>query len=306
MNRTLALSLCITALALTQSVRAQRLTSQLETYDLATGQRSVIHRDTVRFEAPNWTNDGRFLIINQGGKLYRVTLKTGRKEVINTDFATACNNDHGLTPDGKTIIISHNDKRVTSGANSRVFTLPVAGGVPRLITEQAPSYWHGVSPDGKTLAYVGERTGTDGKRDYDIYTMPITGGTTETRLTTEPGLDDGPDYSPDGRYIYFNSIRSGRMQIWRMNADGSAPTQLTNDAYANWFPHPSPNGRYIVFISYVEDQGSAHPADKDVMLRLMDLQSGALRELARFRGGQGTINVPSWSPDSKKFAFVSY
>jgi len=304
MQRNFLISSLISLIALAAS--AQRVTSQLETYELATGKRTIVHRDTVRFEAPNWTRDGQSLIINQQGKLYRVALKTGQKEVINTDFATACNNDHGLTPDGQTIIISHNDKRAAASGNSRVFIVPLGGGTPKLITEKAPSYWHGVSADGKTLAYVGERAGPDGKKDFDVYTMPISGGTEETRLTSSPGLDDGPEYSPDGKYIYFNSFRTGLMQIWRMNADGSQPKHLIDDAYASWFPHPSPDGKYIVFISYLQDQGGAHPADKDVMLRLMDLNSGKIRELMRFRGGQGTINVPSWSPDSKRFGFVSY
>ena len=236
-----------------------------------------------------------------------MTLRDGQKTLINTGTATACNNDHGLTPNGETIIISHNAEETgRSGRPSKVFTLPLAGGEPTRVTQQGPSYWHGVSPDGQTLAFVGERpAGPDGKPDFDIYTIPIGGGA-ETRLTTSPGLDDGPDYSPDGRYIYFNSFRTGRMQLWRMRADGSQPEQLTNDAYSNWFPHPSPDGRWVVFISYFQDQGSAHPADKDVMLRLIDTKTGQLRELTRFRGGQGTINVPSWSPDSRAFAFVSY
>ena len=278
--------------------------SQLETFDIQTNQRRVVHRDTGRFEAPNWTHDGTYLIVNQQGKLYRVAVKTGRKELINTDFATACNNDHGLTPDGKTIIISHNDRRAAPANNSRIFTVPLAGGVPTLITKQAPSYWHGVSPDGQTLVYAAERA-VDGGRDYDIYRISINGGP-ETRLTTTKGLDDGPDFSPDGRYIYLNSMRSGKMEIWRMNANGSEPVQLTSDAYANWFAHPSPDGRWLVFISYLEDQGSNHPADKAVMLRLMDVKTGKIRELARFRGGQGTINVPSWSRNSRRFAFVTY
>lgn len=294
-----------------QTVYAQtpaKVVSRLETYDLATGTRRMVRQDTGRFEAPNWTRDGQFLIINQGGRLYRVAVRGGQKTPINTGIATACNNDHGLTPDGQTIIISHNlEEPGRTGRPSNVYTLPLAGGEPTRITQRGPSYWHGVSPDGKTLAFVGERpVGPDNKPDYDIYTIPIGGGPTETRITTSPGLDDGPDYSPDGRHIYFNSLRTGRMQIWRMRADGSQPEQLTSDAYANWFPHPSPDGRWIVFISYLQDQGAAHPADKDVMLRLMDVKTGQLRELTRFRGGQGTINVPSWSPDSRAFAFVSY
>lgn len=301
----LCLSFCLLAVTSVAVAQQQPIISQLETFDLTTNQRQVIHRDTGRFEAPNWTPDGALLIVNQRGKIYRVSVKGGTKTVINTDFVNNCNNDHGLTPDGKTLIISHNDRRVGMGATSRIFTVPISGGVPTLITEKNPSYWHGVSTDGKTIAYAAERPTEAGKKDYDIYTTPITGGA-ETRLTTSPGLDDGPDYSPDGKFIYLNSMRSGKMEIWRMGADGSNPTQLTNDAYANWFAHPSPDGRWIVFISYLEDQGSNHPADKAVMLRLMDLKTSKIRELARFRGGQGTINVPSWSHTSKQFAFVTY
>ncbi len=287
---------------------AKPVVSRLEIYDLTTNTRRVVRQDSVRFEAPNWTRDGRFLIINERGLLYKVAVKDGQKTRINTGTANACNNDHGLTPDGKTLIISHNtDGTGKDYKTSNIFTVPLTGGEPTRITQQGPSYWHGVSPDGKTLAYVAERpVGPENKPDFDIYTTPITGGP-ETRLTTSPGLDDGPDYSPDGRYIYFNSYRTGKMQIWRMATDGSNPEQLTNDEYSNWFPHPSPDGRWIVFISYLEDQKAAHPADKAVMLRLMDTRKpGRFKELARFTGGQGTINVPSWSPDSRAFGFVTY
>lgn len=281
--------------------------SRLEIYDLGTGNRRVVRQDSVRFEAPNWTRDGKFLLINERGLLYKVAVADGQKTVINTGSVTTCNNDHGLTPNGQTIIISANGINPDGSNNSNVFTLPLAGGEPTRITARGPSYWHGVSPDGKTLAFVGERSvGPDNKSDYDIYTIPIGGGT-ETRLTTATGLDDGPEYSPDGKYIYFNSFRTGRMQIWRMRANGSQPEQITSDAYANWFPHLSPDGRWMLFISYLEDQKTAHPADKAVMLRLMDTKKpGQFRELARFTGGQGTINVPCWSPDSKSFSFVSY
>lgn len=302
--KTVCLFRCLTTVALAQ----QPVVSRLEIYDLATNTRRVVRQDSVRFEAPNWTRDGR-LIINQEGLLYGVRISDGQKTKISTGSATNCNNDHGLTPDGQTIIISNNVRKATGkGSTSTVMTLPLTGGQPRQLTDTAAghSYWHGVSPDGKTLVFVGERpTGEAGKTDFELYTIPRTGGL-ETRLTHSPGLDDGPEYSPDGKYIYFNSMRSGRMQIWRMNADGSRPKQLTNDAYANWFAHPSPDGNWLVLISYLEDQGSNHPADKAVMLRLMNAKTGQLRELARFTGGQGTINVPSWSPDSKSFAFVSY
>ena len=305
---TLLLCLFVAGTATAQSTPAKPIVSRLEIYDLATGNRRVVWQDSVRFEAPNWTNDGKSLIINEKGLLYKVAVSDGQKTAINTGSATTCNNDHGLTPDGQTIIISANASDPgRTNSTSNVFTLPLAGGEPTRITARGPSYWHGVSPDSKTLAFVGERAvGPDNKPDYDIYSVSIGGGS-ETRLTTAPGLDDGPDYSPDGKYIYFTSFRTGRMQIWRMQANGSKPEQITNDAYSNWFPHPSPDGRLILFISYLEDQKFAHPADKAVMLRLMDIKKpGQFKELARFTGGQGTINVPCWSPDSKSFAFVSY
>ncbi|HEX9934782.1 MAG TPA: transporter, partial [bacterium] len=151
----------------------------------------------------------------------------------------------------------------------------------------------------KTLAYCAERNG-----EFDIYTIPADGGE-EVRLTTAPGLDDGPDYSPDGRFIYFNSERSGSMQIWRMKPDGSSQELVTSDGYNNWFPHPSPDGKWICFLSY-EKGVQGHPANKDVLLRLMPVDGGEIEVLAKLFGGQGTINVPSWSPDGSSLAFVSY
>ncbi len=168
-----------------------------------------------------------------------------------------------------------------------------------MITTNAPSYWHGWSPDGQTLAYCAERGG-----EFDIYTIPVHGGE-EKRLTTAKGLDDGPDYSPDGNHIYFNSDRTGTMQVWRMKTDGSDQEQITKDEFNNWFPHPSPDGKHLVFLSYEKDV-KGHPEDKDVTLRIMPLTGGKPEVLAKLFGGQGTINVPSWSPDSRRLSFVSY
>jgi Tol biopolymer transport system component len=177
--------------------------------------------------------------------------------------------------------------------------MPITGNSPRRVTKNAPSYWHGWSPDGKTLAFVGQRNG-----DFDIYTSPVEGGE-ETRLTTAPGLDDGPEYSPDGRFIYFNSERSGHMQIWRMKVDGSNQEQVFTDDNNNWFPHISPDGKYMLFLTF-DKSVSGHPENKDVTLRLMTLADKKIKVLASLFGGQGTNNVPSWSPDSKSVAFVSY
>ena len=228
--------------------------------------------------------------------MYRIPVAGGEAVPIDTGSVQRCNNDHGLSPDGATLFIS--DQSLTD-RKSRIYSLPWAGGTPKLITPVGPSYWHGVSPDGRTLAYCAERNG-----EFDIYTLPVDGGT-ETRLTTSPGLDDGPDYSPDGRWIYFNSDRTGRMQVWRMHPDGTQQEIVTNDDFNNWFPHPSPDGKWLVFLSYEKDV-LGHPEYKDVTLRLMPLAGGKIEVLARLFGGQGTLNVPSWSPDSRRIAFVSY
>jgi len=281
----------------------QNVESTLETIDIKTGKRTVVLKENRHFEAPNWSRDGKYFVINSKGLLEKISTDGKKLGMINTDIANKCNNDHGISFDGKTLIISHNDSRIqgNAGGNSRIFTLPMEGGTPTLITEKAPSYWHGVSPDGKTLVYCAMRNGA-----WDIYSIPSIGGE-EKRLTDAESLDDGPEYSPDGKYIYFNSHRTGKMHIYRMKPDGSGQEQLTNDDYSNWFAHPSPDGKWIVFITYIEDQKSSHPFGKDVKLRLMDLKTKEIKDLTGvFFGGQGTINVPSWSPDSKQLAFVTY
>ena len=281
--------------------QVNNIESTLEIVNIRNGKRQVILQEKNHFEAPNWSPDGKYFIINSQGKLYKIGRDGKSKELINTGFATRCNNDHGISPDGKQLVISNGIEQSPGNYSSAIFILPIQGGDPKQITEKTPSYWHGWSPDGKTLAYVGNRN-----NEYDIYTIPVTGGD-ERQLTSSRGLDDGPEYSPDGRFIYYNSFQSGRMQIWRMGADGSSPEQLTNDDYANWFPHPSPDGKHIVYISYIEDQKEGHPFGKDVKLRLMNVKTGKIRDLTEvFFGGQGTINVPSWSPDGKMVAFVSY
>ena len=275
--------------------------SILEVYDVQKNIRDTILQENGHFEAPNWSLDGNHLIINEQGRLFKVGLKNGVKTMLETGPLQNCNNDHGISFDGQWLAVSNNDVIEGETETSRIYVLPVGGSNnPSLVTKKHPSYWHGWSPDGKYLLYVGKRND-----EYDIYRISVVGGE-EVQLTSEKGLDDGPEYSPDGRYIYYNSMASGKMELWRMDEDGRNKIQLTNDAYSNWFPHPSPDGQYLVFLSYLKDQGSQHPPMKDVALRLFDLKNREIQTLLEFTGGQGTINVPSWSPDGKKFAFVSY
>lgn len=274
--------------------------SQLEIIDIATKKRDIIYTKKAVFEAPNWHPTDDYLIFNENGKLYKLPTIGGEPAHINTDFAIRCNNDHGISADGKQIVISHH---LENNGDSAIYVLPIEGGEPRRVTKLTPSYWHGWSPDGKTLAYVGGRPNSDG---FNIYSIDIEGGK-ETQLTSAQGLDDGPDYSPDGRSIYFNSYQTGMMQIWKMDADGKNPVQMVESPHSDWFAHPSPNGKHIVFIRYIEDQIEKHPFGCDVKLMLLNLESGALSDLTEvFYGGQGSINVPNWSPDSKRLAFVSY
>ncbi len=273
------------------------LYSMLEIVPIDSGDRRVIFATPGRIEAPNWTRDGQWLLFNRDGHILRMPAKGGKPETINTGGAAHCNNDHGISPDGALLALSDQSKE---DHESLIYIVPLAGGEPRRITQRSPSYWHGWSPDGKTLAFCGERSG-----EYDVYTIPAAGGE-ETRLTTAKGLDDGPEYSPDGKYIYFNSVRTGQMQIWRMHPDGSGQEQVTADDYNNWFAHISPDGKWMVFLTF-DKSVEGHPENKDVMLRLMSLTGDQkVSVLAKLFGGQGTINVPSWSPDSKELAFVSY
>lgn len=274
--------------------------SQLETVAIDSGERNEIARLRGIYEAPNWSRDGRYWVLNHEGRLVKIDAQSAELSSIDTDFAVRCNNDHGISPDGSHLVISHHQQ--DCGGGSIIYLLPITGGVPRRITAHGPSYWHGWSPDGETLAYVAGRQGND----YKIYSIPVNGGE-ETQLSFGPGLDDGPDYSHDGRYIYFNRFQQQKMQIWRMDNDGGNPQQLLDSNHSDWFPHPSPDGRHLVFLRYIADQGQTHPFGRDVQLMLVDLTTHQLTPLTDiFYGGQGTINVPSWSSDGRQLAFISY
>jgi TolB protein len=274
------------------------LGSSIELLDMQTNNSRIVYQSPKSLQAPNWMVDGKSLIYNSEGALYKFNLAANTPAVLNTGQAKNNNNDHVLSFDGKMLTISSGD-----GGPSIGYVVPVTGGEARMVTKKGvgASYMHGWSPDGKYLVFCGERN-----KEYDVYRIPAAGGA-EERLTNTPGLDDGPEYTPDGKYIYFNSVRSGLMQVWRMKADGSEQTQITNDDFNNWFPHVSPDGKWIVYITFLKSEVAPgdHPFYKHVYIRVMPVGGGPSKVVAYLYGGQGTINTPSWSPDSKHIAFVS-
>ena len=286
--------------------RAHGRSSKISILRLSDKSIRVIFRSDQVFEAPNWSTDGKYLLSNSRGSLYRISMD-GAAEPQKVDLGTLshCNNDHGISRDGKWLALSASAR----APQSQVFLAAIDGSDPRLMTPKYPSYFHGWSPDGRWLAFVGERDG-----HFNLFRVAASGGE-EQRLTSRPAYDDGPDYSPDGRWIYFNSNRSGGWDIWRMPADGAGPDdvkaeRVTQDEFEDWFPHPSPDGKSLVFLSFPKGT-EGHDAETDVQLRMMPLPGRKLKPakiqvLAKIFGGQGTINVNSWSPDSRQFAFVSY
>ena len=270
--------------------------SIIETYELATGQVREVLAVGGRIEAPNWAPSGDWLLVNGEGRLFRVPLAAPALLPVETGTAVRCNNDHGISPDGSSIILSSHH----GGAGSEVYVMPVLGGEPVKVSPESPSWWHGVSPDGSRLAYVAAR---GGRKVIDVYTLVP--GQAEQRLTHGEGHCDGPDFSADGGRIYYNCDRSGHAQIWVMAADGSGQRQLFADDKVNWFPHPSPDGRRLLYLAYPPGT-TGHPADLPVELVLCDPEGAERRVVRAFTGGQGTINVPCWAPDSSAFAYVRY
>ena len=284
----------------TLSAYGQKVTSVLQILDTKSGKVTTVKEFPYLIEAPNWTKDGKWLLYNSGGKIHCISPNGKKTKDISTGQVFNCNNDHVLSADGKSLAVS---AEAPGLRGSRVFILPIEGGEPRLVTRHAPSYLHGWSPDGKTLCYCAERNG-----EFDVYSISASGGE-EVRLTTAEGLDDGPEFSPDGKYIWFNSVRTGLMQVWRMNADGSDQRQMTFDEDLNsWFPHVSPDGKKVILIAYHKGDllPGEHLANKNVVLRVMNVDGSGLRTVHELFGGQGTINVNSWAPDSRRVAFVSY
>ena len=274
------------------------LASQVELLDVASGRREIVYSSPKSLQAPNWRPDGKSLLYNSEGQMFTLDLATRQPALLPTGAVQNNNNDHVLSFDGKLLGLSSGVEEL---GGSIVYTVPSGGGTPRQVTPRGPSYLHGWSPDGQSLVFTGQRN-----NEFDVYRVPAAGGP-EVRLTSAPGLDDGPEYTPDGRYIYFNSNRTGTMQVWRMKADGSQQEAVTTGDFQDWFPHISPDGKWIAFLSFLKEEVPAgdHPFYKHVYLRLLPVGGGQPRVIAYVYGGQGSINTPSWSPDSKRIAFVS-
>ena len=274
------------------------LASQVEVLDVASGHREVVYSSPKSLQAPNWRPDSNSLVYNSDGQMFNLDLSTRQPTLLPTGDVQNNNNDHVLSFDGKMLGLSSGVDKL---GGSIVYTVPSAGGTPRQVTPSGPSYLHGWSPDGQSLVFTGQRN-----NDFDIYRVPAGGGP-EIRLTTAPGLDDGPEYTPDGQYIYFNSNRTGTMQLWRMKPDGSQQEAVTTGEFQDWFPHISPDGKWIAFLSFLKEEVPAtdHPFYKHVYLRLLPIAGGQPKVIAYVYGGQGSMNTPSWSPDSKRIAFVS-
>ena len=278
--------------------------AQLTVIDKDEGKPLVIFEADEVIEAPNWTPDGKALVFNAGGELWTIQPDgSAAPQRIETGSIRDLNNDHVLSPDGQTAYVS--------SGNGPLYAVPITGGEPRRVSNDHPAphhyYLHGISPDGKTLSYVAVE-GPEGQKRVNIFTIPAAGGP-DTRLSDVAYPNDGPEYSPDGKWIYFSgekaAKRPGHAQCFRMRPDGTAIEQLSFDDRVNWFPHISPDGRSIVYISYPEGV-TGHPPNKDVILRTMTADGKDERDLIAFFGGQGTINVNSWAPDSRRFAYVAY
>ena len=283
--------------------------SAIVIHDLASGTSKVVHEADGVWEAPNWSRDGRHLLVNSAGRLYRLAVdNSGAPEPLALDASIRANNDHDYSPDGTLLAISASSP---ASRQSQIYVAGADGSNPRLLVTETPSYFHGWSPDGRHLAFVANRD----RKQYDLYRVAVTGGE-EQRLTSDPAADDGPDYSPDGKWIYFNSNRGGGWNIWRMPADGAGPEdgraqRVTGDALEDWFPHPSPDGRLLLFLSFPAGTTGHDDRAARVQLRTVPLPGERVvatvpKTVLEVTGGQGTINVNSWSPDSTRFAYVTY
>ena len=260
----------------------------------------LFETDERLIEAPNWSLDGRSLYVNGDGRLWRLDLDAPDTLVpVDFDGLPDINNDHVLDPDGEHVHLSADDGHIYRGALA-------GGGVERLTPDDG--FWHflhGVSPDGKRLAYVQIRDFSEPGR---LAVLEPPGS--PVVVDTGRGHIDGPEWSPDGQWIYFNTEgftdTPGHAQLARIPDSGGRAQRLVDSPTVDWFPHLSPDSRHAAYLAFPAGT-LGHPADLDVEVRVVETAdwSTVVRRYPLF-GGQGTINVNSWAPDSTRFAFVAY
>ena len=296
------------------SVRPEGLRSATHRM-LSAGQRSEVwiagvdggpptrlyHTDALLIEAPNWSVDGCSLLLNGNGLLWRLDLDDPA-ELHPIEFIglPALNNDHVLSADGRWIFMSAMDGHIYRGA-------PTGGEVVRVSCADGKWHFlHGVSPDATYLAYV----------EIDAFDHPgrlvVAPANAEpgTVIDVGPGHVDGPEWSPDGQWIYVNTEAftdvPGHAQLARVSQSTGEVQRLVTSRTVDWFPHLSPDGRFASYLAFPPGT-RGHPADLDVEVRLVRTDDCGT-PVARYPvfGGQGTLNVNSWSPDSDRFAFVGY
>ena len=298
-------------LARSQDGPEQPLRSRVFIFDLRDGSSRLVYTADSIWEAPNWSPDGKYLLLNSKGAIYRFVLRsdgTAVPQKLSIPAQYDCNNDKSISPDGTKLAFS---ATLAPSEDSQVFLANADGSDIERMTVDSPSYFHSWSPDGKTLAFVAQRNGSG---QFDIYSMP-TSGAPEKRLTSNIHHDDGPDYSPDGKWIYINSNRSGKESIWRLPADGAGPDDrnariVVSDGLEDWFPHISPDGRKMVYIGYPAGTATHDPRTVSISFKLVTIDHGKVaaeqKTIVNAIGGQGSMNVNSWAPDSMRFAYVTY
>jgi Tol biopolymer transport system component len=262
-------------------------------------RRALVVRTVPSYmQAASWAPDGGSIYVHEAGRIERIPYLPpgvgGVPQVLDTGALVDCSGNYGLSPDGKSLALSCAASR---GGMHQVYVLAVQEqGPPHRVTVGGESsFFHAWSPDSRSIAF------TRGSADRaDIFTIEAAGGT-ELRLTRDT-VNDGPDYSADGKLIYFDSSRSGSTQIWRMKIDGSGAEQLTDDESLNSSPHVSRDGRTIAFLSRTP---TLRPGIGASSIKLMSFSDGQIRTLVNFQGDRGSFSMYAWG-DANHLAFVSY
>jgi len=317
-----SLFLCLVAAVAAQNpaqsaVAAPQYRTHFVIYDVQKKATSTLFTIEGEWHAPNWTPNGKYIISDMGGDLYRIPVhgaSAGKPEKIGISQKMMATNDHALSWDGKQIAITGiapSTAKIRSAADihNPLFIMKIDGSNAR---EVHLGWLHAWSPDGKYVSYV-QYHGDN----FDIYRIN-TDGSGELLMTTNKAQDDGPEYSADGKWVYFCSNRSGKWDGWRMPAAGAGPDDKLAEKITHgtdtqdWFPHVSLDGKWLYTISYPIDHPDHNYVGDGIKIKLLSLENGVaakgaeLTTVRTFFGGQGSANTGGWAPDSRKFAWTEY